>query len=59
MSDKDDYPGVPRWVKVFGILGLLVIILFLIMMFRGGPHGPHRHGPPRDRAAAHAAGNYR
>jgi hypothetical protein len=37
--------GTPRWVKVFGIIALIVIVLFVILMFMGGPggHGPRRH----------------
>lgn len=43
----DDSPGrTPRWVKVFGAIIVLVILLFVILMFtrgRGGQHGPGRH----------------
>jgi hypothetical protein len=32
----------PRWVKVFGIIGLVVILLLAILIVIGG-HGPVRH----------------
>lgn len=36
------YPGTPRWAKVFGIVVLVVVALFLIVLFVYGPHrGPH------------------
>jgi hypothetical protein len=37
--------GIPRWVKVLGIIALLVALLFAAMMFiGGGGHSPRRHG---------------
>ena len=36
----------PRWVKVFGSLLILLILLFVIMLFARGPHGPGRHLRP-------------
>jgi hypothetical protein len=47
MADSPPYPGTPRWVKVFGIIALVLILLFVIMMLtgRGGRHGPGRHIP--------------
>jgi hypothetical protein len=37
--------GTPRWVKIFGIIALVLVVLFLIMLLTGGPgrHGPSRH----------------
>ncbi len=37
--------GAPRWVKVFGIIALVVIALFVIALLGGGGggHGPARH----------------
>jgi hypothetical protein len=35
--------GTPRWVKVFGIVALVVILLVVIMLLTGGNHGPGRH----------------
>ena len=34
-------PGAPRWVKVFGIVAILVVLLIAIMLLTG--HGPGRH----------------
>ncbi len=36
----------PRWVKVFGIIFIVVVLLFVILMFAGGRHGPGRHLRP-------------
>jgi hypothetical protein len=35
--------GTPRWVKVFGIIFLAVVLLFLILLFTRGPHRPGDH----------------
>ncbi len=38
--------GIPRWVKVFGIVALVLVLLVVIMLFAsGGSHGPGRHIP--------------
>ena len=39
----DDSGGTPRWVKVFGIIALVVLLLFIIMLLTRGSHGPGRH----------------
>lgn len=38
-------PGLPRWVKVSGIVGIAVIVLLVVLLVTGGPgeHGPGRH----------------
>lgn len=44
--DNDSRGRTPRWVKVFGAIMVLVILLFIILMFTRGPggqHGPARH----------------
>lgn len=50
MADRESPPGMPLWVKVFGIIGIVVVLLVVIMLVtgRGGPggHGPGRHTPP-------------
>ena len=39
-----DPAGTPRWVKVFGIVALVLILLFFVLqVFGGGGHGPGRH----------------
>jgi hypothetical protein len=43
-KDRESIPGTPRWVKVFGIIALVVVAVFLVLMFAGGGrHGPSRH----------------
>lgn len=38
--------GTPRWVKVFGAVTLIVLVIFLIVLLTGGGnHGPSRHAP--------------
>ena len=39
--DLGPAPGTPRWVKVFGI-AFLVLVLLIVIMIAGG-HGPGRH----------------
>ena len=41
-SDTDD-TGMPRWVKVFGLVALVLVLLFVILMLTG--HSPGRHLP--------------
>ena len=43
MTNRPPYPGTPRWVKVFGIILIVVVLLVVAMMFIGGEHGPGRH----------------
>ncbi len=46
MADLPAYPGTPRWVKVSGIIALVLVLLVVVMMFAGGgSHGPGRHIP--------------
>ena len=45
----DDDTGTPRWVKVFGIIALAVVLLFVFLLLTRGPgggHGPNRHMAP-------------
>jgi len=43
--DSGDDTRTPRWVKVFGVITLVVVLLFVILLFARGPrgHGPRRH----------------
>jgi hypothetical protein len=45
----------PRWVKVFGIIALAVLVLLVILLVtgRGGGHGPGRHLPGGDGSDGH------
>ena len=40
----------PRWVKVFGIVAIVVVLIFVVIRFTGvgGEHGPGRHTPSGD-----------
>ena len=52
MANRPPYPGTPRWVKVFGIIVIVVVLLAVAVMFiGGGEHGPGRHIP-----SGHAGG---
>ncbi len=43
---EDRPPSTPRWVKVFGVIGIVLILLFGILKLAGGSnHGPGRHMP--------------
>jgi hypothetical protein len=37
--------GMPRWVKVSGLIALVVVLLLVVMLLVGRPggHGPGRH----------------
>ena len=41
--DGGSTTGMPRWVKVFGLIVLALIALFIILNLVGD-HGPGRHG---------------
>ncbi len=44
--DTSTPPGMPRWVKVSGIITIcLILLLVAAMAFSGGGHGPARHVP--------------
>lgn len=36
-------PGVPRWVKVFGLIALAIAIILAVLMLLGVEHGPGLH----------------
>jgi uncharacterized cupredoxin-like copper-binding protein len=40
-------PGIPRWVKLFGIIALVLIAAIVVVLLIGGGHGPGRHLGPR------------
>jgi hypothetical protein len=45
-ADPDSAAGTPRWVKVFGLVVLALLALFVVLHLAGlgGGHGPGRHG---------------
>ena len=48
MAEPPSYPGAPRWVKVFGIIVIVLILLVVARVLIGGEHGPGRHTPSGD-----------
>jgi hypothetical protein len=43
-ADRGLPPGMPRWVKVSGIIvAVLVLLLIVVLLVSGGGHGPRRH----------------
>ena len=51
-------PGVPRWVKIFGLIALAVVLVLVVVMLLGGEHGPGMHssvsGNPQHAAVMYA-----
>jgi len=45
MAEPSNYPGAPHWVKVSGIIAIILSVFALISVLSGvgGPHGPGRH----------------
>ena len=46
-ADRRSTVGAPRWVKVFGILALVLVVVVAVLLLSGG-HGPGRHTPSGD-----------
>lgn len=41
---RESTMSTPRWVKAFGIVGLVLVLLFVgLQVLGGGGHGPSRH----------------
>jgi hypothetical protein len=40
--------GTPRWMKAFGIIALVLVVLFVISLLAGVRHGPGMHTPSGD-----------
>jgi hypothetical protein len=36
MTESQPYPGAPRWVKIFGMMALLAVLLFAVLHLLGG-----------------------
>jgi hypothetical protein len=52
-SNRESPPGTPRWVKVFGIIAILLILLFVVLHLSGNRFQNHTfsggtgdHTPP-------------
>jgi hypothetical protein len=46
-ADRGPTAGPPRWVKVAGVIALVLVVLVLILLLAGGNHGPGRHQAAR------------
>lgn len=42
-ADPPANPGVPRWVKIAGVIAVVAALLVVVMLLAGGDHGPGRH----------------
>jgi hypothetical protein len=42
-NDRGSLSGPPKWVKVSGIILVLLIFLIALMALTGSNHGPWRH----------------
>jgi hypothetical protein len=40
--DRESIMATPRWVKLFGIVAIIVALLFVILHVTGGSVGGHR-----------------
>jgi hypothetical protein len=58
---SDEATGIPRWVKLAGIVAAVVVLVVVVLMLVGGGEGhrPRRHGgndgntPPASVTASH------
>ena len=47
MRRVPEYEPRPRWVKIFAVVAAVVVVLLAVVLIaRGGDHGPSRHGAP-------------
>jgi hypothetical protein len=42
-ADRGSPPGMPRWVKVSGIIVAVLVLLLLMLLIAGGGHRPRPH----------------
>jgi hypothetical protein len=42
-ADHGSPPGMPRWVKVSGIIVAVLVLLLVVVLLLSGGHGPRRH----------------
>jgi len=47
-SGRGSTTSTPRWVKVFGIIALVAVLLLVTLLLTRGPHRPGRHMPSGD-----------
>ena len=44
IEPRDRAERMPRWVKVFGVVSLVIVVALLVLVLVQGGHGPSRHG---------------
>jgi hypothetical protein len=45
-AERARVPGTPRWVQVFGLVAIIIIILLVVaQLLFGVQHGPGMHAP--------------
>jgi hypothetical protein len=54
--DREATTGTPRWVRVVGIIAVVLLLALGIIMLVGGEHGPGRHAPPASEQKPPAGG---
>ena len=42
-AERGSPPGMPRWVKVSGIIVAVLVLLLIVVLLLAGGHGPRRH----------------
>lgn len=47
--DRESPAGTPRWVKVFGLVAFVLVLVVAILHLTGHGLGPGDHMPPIDR----------
>lgn len=45
-ADRKAPAPTSRWATAFGIIALVLVLLFVALQVMGGNHGPSRHAPP-------------
>ena len=53
-TDRDAPPGMPRWVKVTGVVAIVLVLLVGVLLLFG--NGPGGHGPGRHTGSGDAGG---
>jgi hypothetical protein len=44
-NEAEPTTGMPRWVKVFLVIAILLVVTFVVTKLAGVEHGPGLHGP--------------
>lgn len=57
MADSPAYPGMPRWVKIFGMISLALVVVFVVVHLAGGGFQHHDHFGGQPSPAGAKAGN--